>query len=130
MQKYCLMSLQFQVLKLNKQYQKQERLYSFMIKIVTKIKLELLRLLNQSQESLKEAKATTGAIALRIGTNQAIQTGKQITLETNQQVWYLMISFPQITRRAILILKEHYREDITLDDWQLIQDQKLFLNIV
>jgi translation initiation factor 5B len=34
-----------------------------------------------------------------------------------------------MTRKAIDILKEHYREDLTMDDWQLVKDLKLFLQI-
>ncbi|CAD8159416.1 unnamed protein product [Paramecium octaurelia] len=89
-----------------------------------KNKIGIVETIELNHKSLKEARATK--VALRIGTNQAIQAGKQINLETNEQVWYLLISFPQITRRAIYILKEHYREDITLDDWQLVKDLKLF----
>ncbi|CAD8169001.1 unnamed protein product [Paramecium octaurelia] len=87
-----------------------------------KNKIGIVETIELNHKSLKEARATTGAVALRIGTNQAIQAGKQITLETK------LASL--ITRRAIDILKEHYREDLTLDDWQLVKDLKLFLNIV
>lgn len=31
-----------------------------------------------------------------------------------------------MTRRAIDVLKEHYRDDITLDDWTLVKDLKSF----
>ncbi|CAD8091685.1 unnamed protein product [Paramecium sonneborni] len=86
-----------------------------------KNKIGIVETIELNHKSLKEARATTGAVALRIGTNQAIQAGKQITLETK------LASL--ITRRAIDILKEHYREDLTLDDWQLVKDLKLFLNI-
>ncbi|CAD8106174.1 unnamed protein product [Paramecium primaurelia] len=86
-----------------------------------KNKIGIVETIELNHKSLKEARATTGAVALRIGTNQAIQAGKQITLETK------LASL--ITRRAIDILKEHYREELTLDDWQLVKDLKLFLNI-
>jgi len=31
-----------------------------------------------------------------------------------------------MTRRAIDVLKEHYREDLTLEDWGLVKDLKQF----
>lgn len=31
-----------------------------------------------------------------------------------------------MTRRAIDVLKEHYREDLTLEDWALVKDLKQF----
>ena len=70
---------------------------------------------------MKEARKVTGSVAISIGGDPSIQSGKQFG-EKDRLV-------SQISRRSIDCLKEHYRSEVAKDDWQLIIELKKYFNI-
>lgn len=63
----------------------------------------------------------TGSVAISIGGDPSIQSGKQFTEQDR------LVS--QISRRSIDCLKEHFRNEVLKDDWQLIIELKKYFNI-
>lgn len=69
-----------------------------------------------NKNKLNEARRKTGSVAIRIKTNGKITHGKQFDTEDQ------LVS--QLTRLSIDKLKEHFRNEMTTDDWNLVRRLK------
>ena len=74
-----------------------------------------------NKKSVQKVTAKDGNFAVRIGGQPNIQFGRHFD-ETNQ-----ICSL--ITRRSIDTLKDHYRDELTMEDWKLVKILKDKYNI-
>ena len=72
-----------------------------------------------NKKSIKEARAITGSVAIRLNGSSHITAGRHLTMDDK------FVSV--INRKAIDVLKEHYRNDLSIDDWELVMQLKEFL---
>ena len=71
---------------------------------------------------LKEAKKSTGSVAIALDGDPSIMAGRHFEKTDN------LVSM--VSRRSIDCLKEHFREDVTRNEWILIMTLKPYFNIV
>jgi translation initiation factor 5B len=85
------------------------------------VKVGYVESIEHNHKKLKEARKTTGSVAISIGGDPSIEAGKQFE---NGAKFVSLIS-----RRSIDCLKEHYREEVTKDEWQLVIELKKYFGI-
>lgn len=85
------------------------------------IKVGYVESIEHNHKKLKEARKTTGSVAISIGGDPSVEAGKQF----ENGVKFVSL----ISRRSIDCLKEHYREEVTKDEWQLVIELKKYFNI-
>lgn len=78
--------------------------------------------IEHNHKKLKEAKKSTGSVAIALGGDPSIMAGRHFE-KTDHLV-------SMISRRSIDCLKEHFREEVTKDEWILIMTLKPYFNIV
>lgn len=66
-----------------------------------------------NKKSINKAYPKDGSVAVRIGGMNNIMFGRHFD-ETNQICSW-------ITRRSIDALKEHFRNDLSMEDWKLVK---------
>lgn len=77
--------------------------------------------IEHNHKKLKEARKNTGSVAISIGGEPQMVSGKQF--DQNDRLVSL------ISRRSIDCLKEHYRNEATKEDWQLVIELKKYFAI-
>lgn len=85
------------------------------------IKIGVVESIEFNKKPLKEARKKTGSVAIRIKTDGSILHGRQFDMSDN------LVSI--ISRETIDTLKEHFREELTTEDWNLVRKLKPFFNI-
>jgi translation initiation factor 5B len=85
------------------------------------VKIGTVESIEHNHKKLKEARKNTGSVAISIGGDPSIMAGRQFE-QTDRLV-------SLITRRSIDCLKEHFRNEATKEDWQLVIELKKYFGI-
>jgi translation initiation factor 5B len=85
------------------------------------VKIGFVESIEHNHKKLKEARKNTGSVAISIGGDPSIEGGKQFNVGDK------LVSL--VSRRSIDCLKEHYREEVTKDEWQLVIELKKYFGI-
>ena len=85
------------------------------------VKLGVVESIEHNHKKLKEARKTTGSVAISIAGDPSILSGRHFEQKDK------LVS--KITRRSIDCLKEHFKEEVTKEEWQLVIKLKEYFNI-
>ncbi|EAS07789.1 elongation factor Tu GTP-binding domain protein (macronuclear) [Tetrahymena thermophila SB210] len=89
----------------------------------TKLKIGVVESIEINKKSIPFAKKETGSVAIRIGCTSNILAGRHFT----QKDYLVSI----INRRSIDALEEHYKDEVTKDEWLFIKEKlKPFFKIL
>lgn len=84
------------------------------------MKIGVVESIESNHKKIKEARKASGSVAVAI-VGEKIVAGKDF-LQTDR-----LCSL--ISRRSIDCLKEHYRDDVSKEEWQLVIELKKYLHI-
>ena len=85
------------------------------------MKLGNVESIEHNHKKLKEARKNTGSVAISIGGDPSISSGRHFEQKDR------LVSL--ISRRSIDCLKEHYKEEVTKDEWQLVIELKKYFGV-
>jgi translation initiation factor 5B len=85
------------------------------------IKVGVVESIEFNKNSIKEARRKTGSVAIRIKSDGNILHGRQFELTDD------LVSI--LTRESLDVLKEHFRDDLIDDDWNLVRKLKPLFGI-
>ena len=77
------------------------------------IKIGVVESIELNKKSIQRVTPKDGSVAIRVSGQNNVQYGRQFD-HTNQ-----ICSL--ITRKSIDALKDHYRDELTMDDWKLVK---------
>jgi translation initiation factor 5B len=85
------------------------------------LKLGIVQSIEREKKPLKEARTKDGAVAIKITNDGSVAFGRHFN-DTDQLA-------SLITRDTIDTLKEHFRDDMTKEDWQTVLKLKKIYGI-
>ena len=103
--------------------------------LIQKMRIGVVESIEANHKTIKEARPSTGAVAIRLKADGKLTAGRQFDLDnkfvsivnnTKKKKNFLK----QLTRHSIDMLKKHFKEDLTLEEWQLVKDLKTFFAIM
>ena len=86
-----------------------------------KLRIGVVESIEANHKSLKEARKKHGSVAIRIKGDSSVLVGRHFE-PTDELISVL-------TRDSIDALKEHFRDDMTKDDWDLVRNLKGLFDI-
>ena len=78
--------------------------------------------IEHNHKKLLEARKKTGSVAIQVGGDPSIMSGRHF--EQKDKLASVM------TRRSIDCLKEHFKEDVTKEEWGLVIELKKYFGVV
>ena len=85
------------------------------------LKLGTVESIEHNHKKLKEARKNTGSVAISIGGDPSVSSGRQFEQKDR------LVSL--ISRRSIDCLKEHFKEDVAKEEWQLVIELKKYFGV-
>lgn len=87
-----------------------------------RLKVGIVESIELNKKTVKEARKETGSVAIRVKTDGNLTAGRQFDLS------HKFVSI--LNRTSIDILKDHFRKEMTRDDWDLVRALKPFFEIL
>ena len=92
-----------------------------MIPTKDSLKIGVVEAIESNKVSIQTARKKTGSVAIRIKSGAKLQHGRHFEMEDE--------ILSMLTRKGIDKLKEHYRDEMTKDDWNLVRKLKVTFQI-
>ena len=86
------------------------------------IKLGIVESIEHNHKKLKEARKATGSVAVSLGGDPSIMSGRHFDPKDKLA--------SKITRRSIDCLKEHFKDEVAKEEWHLVIELKKYFGVI
>jgi translation initiation factor 5B len=86
------------------------------------LKLGVVESIEHNHKKVQEARKKTGSVAVAIGGDPSIMAGRHFDQKDKLA--------SVVSRRSIDCLKEHFRDEVTKDEWSLVVELKKYFGVI